>query len=85
MNETTLARIPTIVKLRALFDNYNLDTEVSESVTQSNQQEEWEFLEKVIDTPVMKLAMKYLNGKSNYSICFLLIINFFLKPGETLK
>lgn len=66
MNETTLAKIPTIVKLRALFDNYEIDAKVPENVTHSKKQQEREFLDQVIDTPVMKLAMKYLNEKSNF-------------------
>lgn len=63
MSNTTLSRIPTIVKLRALFNNYELDTMTDETVTATERQEEDEFLEKILDTAVMRTAMNYLKDK----------------------
>lgn len=63
MSNATLSRIQTIVKLRALFDNYELDTMTDETVTAAERQEEDEFLEKILDTTVMKTAMNYLKDK----------------------
>lgn len=63
MSNATLSRIPTIVKLRALFDNYELDTMTEETVTTAERQEEDEFLEKILDTAVMRTAMNYLKDK----------------------
>lgn len=63
MHNTTLSRIPTIVKLRELFNNYELDTMIDETETPAERREEDEFLEKIIDTPVMQKAMDYLKEK----------------------
>lgn len=63
VSNTTLSRSQTIIKLRALFDNYELDTSVVESVTPAERREEDEFLDKVLDTQVMKIAMNYLKQK----------------------
>lgn len=63
VSNATLSGIPTIVKLRALFDNYELDTMTVETTTQTERQEEDEFLDKVLDTAVMKAAMTYLQQK----------------------
>lgn len=63
VNNSTLSGIPTIVKLRTLFDNYELDTMTVENVTSAERQEEDEFLDKVLDTAVMKIAMTFLQQK----------------------
>lgn len=68
MSNSTLSRIPTIVKLRALFNNYELDTMTDETVTATERQEEDEFLEKILDTAVMRTAMNYLKDKGFYQI-----------------
>lgn len=68
MSNATLSRIPTIVKLRALFNNYELDTTTDETVTATERQEEDEFLEKILDTAVMRTAMNYLKDKGFTSI-----------------
>lgn len=70
MSNATLSRIPTIVKLRALFDNYELDTMTDETVTAGERQEEDEFLEKILDTAVMRAAMNYLKDKGFHQIEF---------------
>lgn len=63
MNNATLSGVPTIVKLQALYDNYELDTMTVENVTTAELREEDEFLNKVLDTAVMKAAMNYLTQK----------------------
>lgn len=49
--------------MRALFDNYELDTTANETVTPSELREEDEFIDKILDTAVMKTAMNYLQQK----------------------
>lgn len=63
MSNSTLSGVPTIVKLQALYDNYELDTMTVENVTTAELREEDEFLNKVLDTAVMKAAMNYLTQK----------------------
>lgn len=63
MSNTTLSGIATIVSLQKLYDNYELDTMTVENVTPDESQEEDEFLNKILDTPVMKAAMNYLQQK----------------------
>lgn len=65
MSNATLSGIQTIVKLRALYDNYELDTMTVENVTPNERQEEDEFIEKVLDTAVMRTAMTYLQQKGS--------------------
>lgn len=67
MNNSTLSRIPTVVKLRELFNNYELDTMVDEMETPAERQEEDEFLDKIIDTSVIQIAMDYLKEKGFFS------------------
>lgn len=56
-------KVPTIKKLRALFDNYELDASDSEHVTPNELQENGDFINAVLDTRVMKTAMNFLNRK----------------------
>ncbi|XP_055300541.1 endoribonuclease CG2145-like [Sitodiplosis mosellana] len=63
ISNATLARVPTIVKLQTLYDNYELDTMTVEDVTAAELREEDEFLNKILDTEVMKAAMNYLQIK----------------------
>lgn len=49
--------------MRALFDNYELDIATDEVVTAAERQEEDDFLEKILDTAVMRTAMNYLKDK----------------------
>lgn len=65
VSNATLSGIQTIVKLRALYDNYELDTMTVENVTPNERQEEDEFIEKVLDTAVMRTAMTYLQQKGS--------------------
>lgn len=66
MNNASLAGISTITKLRALYDNYELDTKTIENVTTSEMTEEVEFINNVLDTQVMKAAMNYLQQQGCY-------------------
>lgn len=58
--------VPTIVKLRALFDNYELDSADSETVTPEEEIEENEFINAVLDTQVMQTAMNFLHKKGYF-------------------
>lgn len=49
--------------MQALYDNYELDTMTVENVTAAELREEDEFLNKILDTAVMKAAMNYLQQK----------------------
>lgn len=63
VNETVLTATPTIIKMRQLFNNYEIDTTVNEYVSPLERQEETEFLDAVLATPVMKAAMRFLQEK----------------------
>lgn len=63
LNETILSATPTLVKMRQLFDNYEIDTSVNEYVSPQERQEENEFLDAVLATPVMIAAMRFLQTK----------------------
>lgn len=63
IDESIVYKVPTIEKLRALFDNYELDTSRSENVTPNELQENADFINAVLDTRVMQTAMKFLHRK----------------------
>lgn len=63
VNETMLDDIPTIYKMRALFNNYELDSSINEYVSPIERQEENEFIDELLKTSVMKTAMKFLQDK----------------------
>lgn len=63
VSNATLSRVKTIEKMMALWDNYELDTKTVETVTPAELREEDEFLDEVLDTEVMKIAMTYLQQK----------------------
>lgn len=67
IDESIIHKVPTIRKLRALFDNYEVDASDSENVTPNELQENDDFINAVLDTQVMKTAMKFLNRKGS---CF---------------
>lgn len=85
VSNSTLSGVSTIVSMRALFDNYEADTMINENVTPQELREEDEFLDKILDTAVMKIAMTYLQQKgckfwaSKISL-FLCIVFFFHIP-----
>lgn len=51
--------------MRALFNNYEMDSTVNEYVSPLERQEENEFIDELLKTPVMKAAMKFLQDKGN--------------------
>jgi poly(U)-specific endoribonuclease len=53
----------TVDKMKALFNNYELDTLVNEYVTPLERKEENEFLDAILATPVMRQAMNFLQQK----------------------
>ena len=60
--------IPTISKLRLLYDNYVRDTSVNEHVTPAERAEENDLLDSFMATPVMKFTMHFLADKGTFSI-----------------
>jgi len=67
INSRALA-IPTISKLRLLYDNYVRDTSVNEHVTPAERAEENSLLDSFMATPVMKYTMHFLADKGTFSI-----------------
>ncbi|KAI8129824.1 Poly(U)-specific endoribonuclease like protein [Lucilia cuprina] len=62
----SLNDVKTIALMRRLFDNYELDAHAIEQVTPEEEQEELdvtEFLKAILDTPIMKKTMKFLEFK----------------------
>ena len=53
-------QIPTISKLRLLYDNYIRDASLNEHVTPAEQDEEDSLLDSFMDTRVMQLTMHFL-------------------------
>lgn len=54
--------------MRALFNNYELDSAVNEYVSPIERQEENDFIDELLKTPVMKAAMKFLQDKGKQTI-----------------
>lgn len=65
VDESVVYKIPTIAKMRALYDNYEVDSSVRENVTPDEIVEEEEFVNEILDTQVMKTAMKFLHKKGD--------------------
>lgn len=63
MNKTALDSIPTIAKMCALFDNYEMDSSLSEKITSDEEKEVEEFIDEMLNTSVMKIAMQFLHKK----------------------
>lgn len=74
--------VKTIALMRRLFDNYELDTHAVEQVTPEEEQEELEFLNAVLDTPIMKKTMKFLEFKGQY-ICMPKVPCVYKDPSYT--
>ncbi|XP_031637965.1 poly(U)-specific endoribonuclease homolog [Contarinia nasturtii] len=60
VNNTVLSKVPTIVRIRELFKKYDrtqflIDRTPNDFVKENN------FLNKIIDTPVMQIAMNFLH------------------------
>lgn len=51
--------------MRALFNNYEVDSTINEYVSPLEREEENEFIDELLKTPVMKAAMKFLQDKGN--------------------
>lgn len=70
VDESIVYGIPTIAKLRALFDNYEVDASDEEIVTTQEKSEENEFINSVLDTKVMQTAMQFLHKKGEHKQAF---------------
>jgi hypothetical protein len=71
-------QIPTISKLRVLYDNYIRDAGVNEHVTPTEQVEENNLLDSFMATPVMKYTMHFLADKGT-------VKSMYLGPNTALK
>ena len=56
-----------ILAFIALLDNYESSTGVPETVTEQEEKENWNFINLVFETEVMKLAHKFLVYKGKIS------------------
>lgn len=63
MDETIFDKVPTIKKMRYLYDNYEMDSYVKETISSSELNEENDFIREILNTSVMKAAMKFLQRK----------------------
>lgn len=63
MINSRVLQIPTISKLRLLYDNYIRDASVNEHETPAERAEENSLLESFMATPVMKYTMQFLANK----------------------
>lgn len=61
VNEAKIMKMPTYKRFIALLDNYSSETGVPEEVTEEEIKENWDFLNEVMKTEVMKKAHKYLS------------------------
>lgn len=68
VDEIIFDKVPTIKKMRSLYDNYEMDSYVKETVSSNEQKEEDDFIREMLDTPVMKTAMKFLHQKGQFSM-----------------
>jgi poly(U)-specific endoribonuclease len=59
-------QVPTISKLRLLYDNYINDVSVNEHVTPAERAEENNLLDSFMTTPVMKYTMQFLADKGTF-------------------
>ncbi|XP_011306211.1 poly(U)-specific endoribonuclease homolog [Fopius arisanus] len=56
-------RIPTINRVRQMYDNYHLDTRKTEGITSFHKEEQNSLLDALLDTDVMSTAMQFLSDK----------------------
>lgn len=63
IDEREVYAVPTIEKMRALFNNYEVDTMVNEYVTPMEKKEENDFVDALLATSVMRSAMLFLQKK----------------------
>lgn len=74
VDESVVFKVRTIKKLRALYDNYEVDASMSENNSLDEQNEENEFIDAILDTQVMKTAMNFLRRKGKQA---LIVVYFF--------
>lgn len=65
-------QIPTVAKVRLLYNNYVADTLVNEHVTAAERAEESSLLDSFMATPVMSTTLRFLSDHGLY-------INYILK------
>ncbi|XP_055549223.1 endoribonuclease CG2145-like [Wyeomyia smithii] len=63
VDERQVYAVPTVEKMRALFNNYEVDTMVNEYVTPMEKKEENDFVDALLATNVMRTAMLFLQKK----------------------
>ncbi|XP_058055531.1 endoribonuclease CG2145 [Anopheles bellator] len=63
VDEAKIYAMPTIEKMHALFNNYELDTMTNEHVTPLEKKEENDFVDALLATNVMRQAMLFLQKK----------------------
>lgn len=68
VDESIFDKVPTIKKMRDLYDNYEVDSYVKESVSSIEQVEENDFIREILNTPVMKAAMKFMQRKGQFLV-----------------
>ena len=52
--------IGSLLAFRALLDNYESEVDKPEEITETEEQENWHFLDLIINTPVMQHTHQYL-------------------------
>lgn len=65
--DQSLLRRPVYSKLLALYNNYDVDTTNTETVTRSERHEEDAFLDEVMNSDVMKETMRFLAAKQLFT------------------
>lgn len=75
IDESIVYKVPTIRKLLALFDNYEMDVSRKENVTPHKLREDDDFIDAVLDTQVMQTAMYFLN-KKGFRIEYVIFFRF---------
>lgn len=63
MNEADLNNVETVRTMRALFDNYVLDSAKPENLTKNEEMEQDKFLDAVLKTKVMIILMEFFKKK----------------------
>lgn len=65
VDEQNLYRVNTVEKMRALFNNYELDTSINEHATALEKNEENDFIDELLKTNVMRTLMQFLLTKDH--------------------
>lgn len=63
INDTAIDLYPSIAKMRVLYNNYELDSMVNEYLTPMERNEENDFVDSVLATPLMRQTMLFLQEK----------------------